>query len=316
MGGRDVEQPRLGNDTAHIYVYAAGADFNSDLLNAWETALAANKTRVASTSYANAEPNFGGIGQPSISDFTDVTRSMTLMGWTLVAASGDSGGDEGCTRGSVQYPSTDPNVVAVGGTSLTLSSSPLAYSSETAWCGNACGPNGACKIVTAVGGGGGDGDGDCSDTFGAVSWNSAACAGKHRATPDISLNAAGAGQIVYYSYSGPPSCFSNTPDKKNYLCVWGGASIAAPEIAGFFAQENSYLLTLGANCGPAIDHPCAPLGPAGPALFAAVHAAHNPFYDITTGNNSNDLSAGLQAAPGYDQATGLGSANMMHSPGR
>jgi subtilase family serine protease len=89
----------LENDTAHIYVYAAGADFNSDLLNVWEAALAANKTRVASTSYANAEPNFGGIGQPSISDFTDVTRSMILMGWTLVAASGDSGGDEGCTRG-------------------------------------------------------------------------------------------------------------------------------------------------------------------------------------------------------------------------
>ena len=101
--------------------------------------------------------------------------------------------------------------------------------------------------------------------------------------------------------------------KKSFknICGRNGTSIAAPEVAGFFAQENAYLLTLGNNCGPSHDAPCAPLGRAGPILFAAPKQPHGPFYDITTGNTSNGLSAGFKAVPGYDLATGLGSANMM-----
>jgi hypothetical protein len=38
---------------------------------------------------------------------------------------------------------------------------------------------------------------------------------------------------------------------------------------------------------------------------------HNPYYDITSGCNSNDIGAGYCASNGYDLATGWGSANML-----
>ena len=273
-----------------------------------------NKTRVATTSYSDIESDYGGIFNKSISDFTDVTRAMTAMGWTLVAAAGDSGADASydesnptCLRGAVLYPPSDYNVVAAGGTSLSLSN-PFGYVSETAWCGNACGSNTACNsTLTAKKTNGGGGGGGCSGVFPATTWNPGGCAGKHRALPDISLNGGGVGQIYYYSY-GPPG---QAKCKNSPYCSVGGTSIVAPELAGFFAQENSYLLTLGNNCGPSYDAPCAPLGRAAPALYAAVNAPHNPYYDITSGNTSNGLSVGYSATPGYDLATGLGSANMM-----
>jgi hypothetical protein len=255
------------NNTAHIYIYAAGSLSNGDLLNAWEAALSGNATRIATTSFSNIEPAFGGIGNSSISDYTDVTRAMTAMGWTLIAAAGDAGADgytdsssQSCLRGAVLYPPTDPNVLAAGGTSLTLNT-PLAYGSETAWCGNGCGSNTACSGgLTKAKTDGGGGGGGCSDTFPATAWNPGGCAGKHRAIPDLSLNA-NAGQIIYYSY-GPSSFCTGS------LCTYDGTSIVAPELAGFFAQENAYLMTLGNNCGPSHDAACAPLGLRGGACAA------------------------------------------------
>lgn len=291
-------------DTATIYVYEGGGTLFSDLLNAWESAYTDNKARVATTSFGSPESDFGGLGNPSISDFTDITRAMTAMGWTLVAATGDTGADSyggnGCNKpGEVQYPATDPNVVAAGGTTLIQNTDGTFYS-ETAWAGNAC-----AKVNPEKNGGGGSG-GCSKDTFSATAWNKTGCSGNRRAIPDISLNAfhnlagQGAGQLYYYSYGGCTGA-----------CSGGGTSIVAPELAGFFAQENAYLLTLGNYCGANHDAPCAPLGRAGPILFAAVHQPHNPFYDVTQGSNANGQSNGYQAVPGYDLATGLGSANMM-----
>ncbi len=63
-------------------------------------------------------------GFPEFSGETAYDRYFTTPGITYVAASGDSPG--------VEYPAASPDVVAVGGTTLTLSSSG-GYGSETAW---------------------------------------------------------------------------------------------------------------------------------------------------------------------------------------
>ena len=104
----------------------------------------------------------------------------------------------------------------------------------------------------------------------------------------------------------------------------GGTSIVAPELAGFYAQENAYLLYIqsivGDTCGGSMSSPCAPLGNANWYLYyEGLHAPvapHYPFYDITAGCNNNDITQqyGLNAfcaGPGYDLVTGWGSANML-----
>jgi hypothetical protein len=104
----------------------------------------------------------------------------------------------------------------------------------------------------------------------------------------------------------------------------GGTSIVAPELAGFFAQENAYLLSLGNICWPNQNSPCAPMGNANYAIYfegisvssGSSYAAHYPFYDITSGCNSNDITAAFNltyfcAGTGYDMATGWGSANWL-----
>ena len=77
----------------------------------------------------------------------------------------------------------------------------------------------------------------------------------------------------------------------------GGTSIVAPEIAGFYAQENAYLLYIqnivGDTCGSSMSSPCAPLGNANVSIYSeGLHpfAPHYPFYDITSGCNNNDIT--------------------------
>ena len=94
-------------------------------------------------------------------------------------------------------------------------------------------------------------------------------------------------------------------------------------MAGFYAQENAYLLYLqsivGNTCGPWLSAPCAPMGSGNPYLYNEglnQTAPHYPFYDITNGCNNNEITQryGLSyycAGPGYDRVTGWGSANML-----
>ena len=110
------------SDTAHIYAYEGGGRKLSDLLDAWEAAHSANEARVASTSFGGPEGRYGGLSNPSITDFSTIINSMTTEGWTIVAASGDHGAYDNCSGASVDFPASNPNVVAVGGTTLSLAS--------------------------------------------------------------------------------------------------------------------------------------------------------------------------------------------------
>ena len=76
-----------------------------------------------------------------------------------------------------------------------------------------------------------------------------------------------------------------------YLQGNGGTSVVAPEIAGFYAQENAYLLyvqsLVGNTCGYYANTPCAPMGNANYYLYGEgynqPYSAHYPFYDIVSG---------------------------------
>ena len=92
----------------------------------------------------------------------------------------------------------------------------------------------------------------------------------------------------------------------------GGTSIVAPELAGFFAQENAYLLARGNICGsgsPPARRSATPTTRS--TRRGCGFTPHNPFYDITSGCNSNNVGTGYCAGTGYDLVTGWGSANML-----
>jgi hypothetical protein len=189
-------------------------------------------------------------------------------------------------------------VTAAGGT--VLGEAYQQYQYEYAWWG---GPEGCANNDGGTGGG-------CSAYYAAPSYQSSpSCGINSRSLPDVSLNADGINSPQLFVYQGVSGA--------------GGTSIVAPEIAGFYAQENAYLLYIqnivGYTCGSSLSAPCVPMGNANYYLYDEglnQHAPHYPFYDITYGCNSNDITQqyGLNAfcaGPGYDLATGWGSANML-----
>ena len=274
-------------DTAKVYLYD-GANFNdSTFTDIYNQMVSDNAARTFSTSWSCTE--LYGCNSSEMSTRDAIFSEMTGQGWTLVAASGDRGAYDDCSHLSVSFPASDPNVVGAGGTELGLGSGPL-YNSEVAWSG---GPDGCASNDGGSGGG-------CSSVFTAPSFQSnQPCGSGSRAVPDISLNADWYHTPQNYYFGGA-------------LSGNGGTSIVAPELAGFFAQEDSYLLAEGSICGSG-SSACAPLGNADYPIYETWidSAPHDPFYDITSGCNTNDVGTGYCAGTGYDLVTGWGSANML-----
>lgn len=274
-------------DTSKVYLYD-GANFNdSTFTDMYNQMVSDNAARVFSTSWSCTE--FYGCSSSTMSTRNAIFNEMTGQGWTLVAASGDRGAYDDCSHLAVSYPASDPNVVGAGGTELGLSSGPV-FSFENAWSG---GPDGCGSNDGGSGGG-------CSSMFPAPSYQgNHVCGTASRSVPDISLNADW--------YHTPQNLYLGGTLSGN-----GGTSIVAPELAGFFAQENAYLLAEGNICGSGTSA-CAPMGNANFPLYATGldSAPHDPFYDTTSGCNSNDVGSGYCATTGYDLVTGWGSANML-----
>lgn len=279
--------------TAKIYLYSGANAYIYTFTDIFNRMLTDNQARVLSTSWGCAELYCYDAG--SMNTTHAIFNQMVGQGWTLVAASGDGGATADCAHASVSYPASDPDVVAAGGTLLSLRAGP-AYLNEGGWTGGTTA--GSCSTNNGGSGGG------ISAYFSTPPYQAGLPGDTGlRSVPDMSLNAA-YGQNVYYQRA---------------LVGYGGTSIAAPELAGFFAQANAYLLALGNICGSGGSSACAPMGNANYYLYHealnAPYASHYPFYDIVTGCNSNDVTQGgipyFCSTTGYDRVTGWGSANML-----
>ena len=201
-------------------------------------------------------------------------------GVTFVASSGDDGAysQTGSVAMIPQWPAVSPNVVGVGGTTLTTGADG-SYISESGW-GN------ATSSFSLHGSGGGISQYESQPAYqqSVVTQSSTM-----RCVPDVAMDAdPNSGVPVYDSYDFGTS----TP----WIQV-GGTSLAAPMFAGLIAL---------ANQGRALNKLGTLDGPTGtlPTLYALPASA---FHDITSGNN------GYAAGPGYDLVTGRGSpiANLL-----
>jgi Pro-kumamolisin, activation domain len=274
-------------DTSKVYIYDGATNNDATWTDIYNSMVNGSVARVFSTSWGCAEVY--GCDTSTVSTQDAIFSEMAAQGWTLVAAADDHGAFADCADLGVSFPASDPNVVAAGGTTLTLSSGPV-FDSEVAWSG---GPDGCDSNDGGSGGG-------CSALFAAPSYQTnQPCGADSRGVPDLALNADW--------YNTPQNIYFGGSLQGN-----GGTSIVAPEMAGFFAQEDAYLLYEGSICGSGTAA-CAPLGNANYPIYAsALHGApHSPFYDITSGCNSNNVGTGYCAGPGYDLVTGWGSPNML-----
>ena len=307
------------NNTAHVYIYEAGNFQPSTYTTMYSQMLDDAHARVFTTSWSGTE--IEDFPKTQMDSQHTIFNSMLGQGWTLVSASGDRGAADDCQNNvpkppapqydpnaqtSLTYPASDIDFVAAGGTQLHLDSNGN-FSSEAAWQGGT--GIGSCK---SNGGGSGGGVSVYSPQ---PSWQSSLSSfGSKRLSPDISLNALGEGQNEYVN--GAMDGDAN------------GTSVVSPELAGFFAQENTYLNYIGNICGTDGTTACTPVGNPNSFIYedAIDGAPHDPFYNMLSGCNDNDATQldGLTyfcAGPGhsfdasqgtqYNLVSGWGSVNVM-----
>src|SRR5580700_199880 len=257
--------------------------------------------QVISQSFAATEGTFPSAA--SIQGLRSAYFNAARNHVTVLAATGDTGatnysnvaGTVLYTHPTVNWPSSDPLVTAVGGTQLALLSTGQRTQADRVWNDST---NYALNDAfsgnpdpTADGTGGG-----ISTVFARPSYQNsvAGLVGDHRGVPDISMSAACSGLVnTYQSFPGEPAGW--------YVAC--GTSEATPLFAGIVALADQVA-----------GHS---LGLINPALYAMSAAKAPGLVDVTAGNNSaafiqnNALVhvKGFWAGPGYDLASGVGTVN-------
>ncbi len=184
-----------------------------------------------------------------------------------VASSGDSGAFDGTSSPTVSYPASDPGVVGVGGTTLTVTSS-SSWSSEVVWndqYGSSGGGVSSCFTEPSY-----------QSSHGIqVTTASGSATPTGRSMPDVAYNADVLTGFWVYDTSG----FSG------WVQV-GGTSAGAPQWSAIFADA----LSSGVSVSGSSVHG---------TLYGLIGS--NDFHDITSGNNNY-----YYASSGYDATTGVG----------
>ncbi|HEY2810504.1 MAG TPA: protease pro-enzyme activation domain-containing protein [Rhabdochlamydiaceae bacterium] len=264
----DIELALALAPQSQIYVYE-GPNSGQGVLDTYNRIAIDNIAKQVSTSWGMGE-NLSNA--QFLQAENAIFQQMAAQGQTIYAAAGDSGAyDDYPTRTlAVDDPASQPYVVGVGGTKLTVNATSGAYGSESVW---------------NEGMGNGAGGGGVSTHWLIPSWQKnvpTVYSKTHRNVPDVCLNADPySGYAIYYS---------------GQWTIYGGTSCAAPLWAAFTALINQQRA--------AAKKPV--LGFANPLLYAiglgSSYAAN--FHDVTTGNNLY-----YSAKKGYDNASGWGSFN-------
>ncbi|MFT3883703.1 MAG: proprotein convertase P-domain-containing protein [Gemmatales bacterium] len=242
----DVEWAHALAPKASIVLVEANSASYSDLMAAVTYARSIAGVSVVSMSWGGSEFS----GETSYDSV--FTTPSGHQGVTFVASTGDSGQPGG-------YPAFSKNVVAVGGTRLTLGSGG-AYSSESGW--------------TYSGGG-------ISTVESKPSYQSSVTLSSTKRTiPDVSFDAdPNSGVAVYDSYANG----NNSPWEQV-----GGTSFSAPAWAAIFAIANQGRVINGLGTLNGATQTL-------PMLYAL---AASDFHDVTTGSNGYSASTGYDLVTG------------------
>ena len=216
------------------------------------------------------------IDHPTTLAAHNLHLSMNAQGITYMAASGDHGTD---FQGYI-YPAIDPEVLIVGGTSVSLDTYDHRYM-EVGW--NNLGSSGGGWIPTT----------DAFNTHPAYQVGTgvpSATKVRYRLLPDVALDAdPGTGYNVYRNAT---------------WHVSGGTSGATPTFAASLADSEQRLITLGSLAADSHGH--RRMGRIQDLLYS-YNGDSNVFFDVKSGTNGT-LPDGTtsKAAAGWDTVTGWG----------
>ena len=251
-----------------------------NLQNAQQWALSNHIGTIWSDSWATTEQAFHSASP--VKGLDQFYEQAAQQGVSAFFASGDSGVANTDKQGSlftsptVNYPSSSPAVISVGGTEIPAPPPSIAsYQPEAAW-------NDCC----------GSGGGGYSAVFAEPPYQSSAAItdpNAARGLPDVSYNAALVSSILIYESFDPTA----TPG----WVIIGGTSAAAPQWAAIDAIANQADGALGFLT---------------PRLYQVYTdgSYSSAFHDITAGDNSWSGITGYNAAAGWDAATGLGTPDV------
>lgn len=271
----------MARNVANLYIYATTSLTDQDTaleFNRWVTQ---NLAQVANASFGICE-FFPFLDGTMVAD-DQVFLEAAAQGQTLFSSTGDTGAfcpvgtPNGVPAGApfVGYPATSPYVVGVGGTTL-VTNADGSYNSEVAW----------------YAGGGGISQFEYSPYWqaGIVPTNNSTVPATFRAIPDISMDAdPNTGAIVYVN------------GQIEYI---GGTSLSSPLAAGAWARLQG--------------HSGNTLGFASPRFYAK-YPAFGTIPETPTGltqsvDGFNDILTGTNALytslPFFDLTTGLGSLDL------
>lgn len=259
---------------------SAGVQGLQNMENAQAWALANHIGTIWSNSWAATEQSFHNAAV--VQRLSRLYATAASQGVSAFFATGDTGAantdKQGATypTATVNFPSSDPNIVSVGGTEIpTPAASISSYQPEAAWNDG----------FGATGGG-------YSTVFSEPSYQKAASIPDPtgaRGLPDVSYNAALVSSILVYESFDPRS----TP---SWILI-GGTSAATPQWAAICAIA---------------EEADGPLGFLGPRLYQVAQGptGARAFHDITTGTTTFDGVTGYSAGAGWDPATGLGTPDV------
>lgn len=251
-----------------IYVYE-GPNSNQGVLDTYNRIATDNLAKQVSTSWGLAEDL---VSTQYLQAENAIFLQMAAHGQTIYAAAGDSGAydDDNKSTPVVDDPASQPYVVGVGGTRLSVDPISGAYLSESCW---------------NEGRGNGAGGGGVSTFWPIPTWQvnvPSTYSKTKRNVPDVSLNAdPSTGYSIFYDGGWQ---------------IYGGTSCAAPLWAAFNARVNQELTS---NQKPV-------LGFANPVFYSLGEGKvyNQDFHDIISGDNLY-----YHTSNSYDNATGWGSFN-------
>jgi kumamolisin len=260
----------LNPNLAGIRMYIDSKDsFQTALLDALNDMAEDDLCKVISISYGQSESD---QGTSAIAAENTALVQLKAQGQTVFASSGDSGAD----NLNVSDPASQPNITAVGGTTMNTVKAGGAWASETTWSDGGGGISAVWSIpsfqvvngvsVAAANGG--------SSTF--------------RNVPDVAADAnPDTGYSIY------------CPGLDCEDIGWGevgGTSLASPIWAAMTTIINSDRVNEGKTRVGYFD----------PTVYSLAEVGTG-FHDITVGNNG---SPGYTAGPGFDDVTGWGSIDL------